>query len=295
MSDPEARALWGTVQEFIGGLQRQDPTVRRWIAPQSEAELLLDLYGEQALLILLKDYLEKEQFILVRTGTPPGEAGPVRLAEIAWTDLDSRAHTPDDLVTLRLRLVRRKWQVEDLWPAAMDAPLTVDQARLAYASQEGPAGPAILFLAGALEEPPEGTADLDDVETLFVLGMDAHGYSPREVTRAVRLWRDYRGKARPSYRKPAVFAAAVEYAFALLGQYRDTQQRVASYYGVAPTSLVARFNDLRECLNLVYFDPRYSAFGEAPAELRERCLALGIPWPAPLKRFLDSLVFPPRK
>jgi hypothetical protein len=289
MPESEAEAIWATIQELIPALQRRDPTSRRWIVPRSEAELLLDVYGEEGLLILLKEYLARERFVLLRIAPAPQESGPVRQVEIAWVNPQKSPPAREDRISLRVRQVR-KWRVEDVWPAPLDAPLTVDRARLEWARREERADPAAIFLAGAWATPPEGCGELDDVETLFVLSMDAHGYSPREVVRAVQLWRDFCGKAQPAYRRPAAYAAAVEYAFSLLGLYRgDSQERIASYYNIPPTSLGSRFARLRKALGLTYFDPRYSVFGPAPEEAQGRCRAAGLPWLLPLRGRLDDL------
>ncbi len=288
MPESEPEALWRTIQEFVRALQRRDPTVRRWLAPHSEAELLLDIYGEEALLILLKDYLDKESFIFLRTAALPKDGGPARLAEIAWVDPGASPPTRQDRVTLQLRQVRRRWLVEDLWPAPLDAPLTVDQARAAWTEHEDRAEPAAIFLAGASTIPPEGCGELDDVETLLVLGMDAHGFSPREVVRAVRLWRDLCRDGRPAYRRPAILAAAVEHAFCLLGSYYGASlRRTAAYYGVRPGGVGRHLAQIRERLGLVCFDPRYSAF-EPPAELLQRWRDQGLGGAPPLRPISDE-------
>jgi hypothetical protein len=290
MAESDAEVIWSALQEFIPALQRRDPTVRRWIAPQSEAELLLDIYGEDGLLLLLKDYLERERFILLRIDRAPEQKATVRRVEIAWTSPQKTPPAPSDRVSLQVRKVRRKWLVEDVWPTPLDAPLTVDQARQAWALHEDHADPAAIFIAGATMTPPEGCGELDDVETLFVLGMDARGYSPREVVRAVRMWRDFCHLERSAYRRPAAYAAAVEYAFSLLGLYQnDSQERIAAFYDVPATSLRRRFARLRQGLALTYFDPRYSCFGPAPDEFQARCRAAGLPWPPPLRGRLDDL------
>lgn len=275
--------VWTTVQELILGLQRRDPTVRRWLVPGSDAALLFDLYGELALLILLKDYLDKDRFALIRLGHAPEQRTKVQLAELAWLDEEGTDPTEDDLVTVQLRMYHRKWRVEDVWPSPLNAPLTVEQAREIAERQGEDAPPAILFTAGMLELPLEGYREMDDVEAFFVLGMDAHGYSPREVVRAVRLWQHFCQKARPSYRKPATFAAAVEYAFNLLGFYKDTQETIADYYGVSTSSLSANFAQIRDQLRLTAFDPRYSVFQAPLDRLDDYFEALGLPPPPQLK------------
>lgn len=256
MAESEIEAIWKAVQEFIRALQRHDPTVRRWIAPGSDAALLLDLYGEEALLLLAKDYLEKERFILTRSHPPREARGPVRLVEIAWMEAEGRPPSAEDRVTLGLRRVGRRWLVEDIFPSASDQLLTVGRARELCAAPE-PASPAVLFLAGALALPLEGCGALDDVETLLVSGMGNEPFSPREVVRAVRLWRDFRQLGRPGSAKAAPYAAAVHYALSLLGRRGDTQARIAAAYAVSVASLRARFVEIRDRLGLTRGDPRY--------------------------------------
>jgi len=278
MVESEAEAIWSAIREFILGLQRHDPTIRRWIAAQSNADLLLDIYGEEGLLTLLKEYREQEDMILLRIAAVPQEKGPVRQAEIAWVAGKRSPPRREDRVSLQLRKVRRRWQVEDIWPTPLDAALTIDQARALVARQEEHADPAAVFLAGAMATPPEGCGALDDVETLFVLGMASRGYSPREVVRAVRLWRDFGQATPPSYRRPAPLAAAVEYAFSLLGLYGECSQRqIAAAYGVPVGSVGRCFAQLRGSLGLVFGDPRYSAWGPAPASSPEHGPGSGSP------------------
>lgn len=266
MAESEIEAIWKAVQEFIRALQRHDPTVRRWIAPESDAALLLDLYGEEALLLLAKDYLEKERFILTRSHSPGRGRGPVRLVEIAWMGGESRPPTAEDRVTLCLRRAGRRWLVEDIFPSASDQLLTVGRARELCATPSEPASPAVLFLAGALALPLEGCGALDDVETLLVSGMGSEPFSPREVVRAVRLWRDFLQLGRPGSAKAAPYAAAVHYALSLIGRRGDTQARIAAAYAVSVASLRTRFVEIRDRLGLTRGDPRYAVLEELPAE-----------------------------
>ena len=287
MAEQTADAIWTTVQEFIRALRRRDPTLRRWIVPRSDADLLLDLYGEQALLILLRDYLPKKRFILLRITPPPAQGSRSHQVEIGRIARGQVSPATEDQTTFRLRLFRRRWQVEGLWPSALGAPPLVDRAREAAASQGEKADAAVLFLAGHLELPPEGSGELDDVETLFFLGMEARGFSPPEIIAAIRLWRRFSRRARSAYRKPAVFAAAVEYTFSLLGLYGDSQASIAAYYDVAPGSLRTRFYEIRDRLHLVCADPRYAVLEKPAEEIKAFCRARGLPWPAPLQRYLE--------
>ncbi len=285
MTDQDIGAIWQAAQEFVLATRRGDPTLRNWLLPAGDATLLLDIYGEAALLTLMREYREKDQIVLVRGSAGPGKT--VHRIEAAWTQGPKQPFTAEDIFTLQLRRVRRKWLVEDLWPGRMEKRPNLDQVRTVVAEMGERTEPALLFLAGALPLPQEGTGELDDVEMLFVAGMDAHSFSPLEVIRAVRMWRDYREQAQPAYRQPALYAAAVEYLICLLGFYEDTLKSIAEYYGVPARSIRERADAIRDCLQVVYFDPRYSAVEGTPA-LKEAWTARGLPWPTPLDQRLGE-------
>lgn len=259
MADHDVQEFWQIVEEFILGLQRQDPTIRRWLVPNSQAAMWLDLYGEPALLLLLQQEEEEEKFVLMRAGTPPGkDSHRFRLIEIGWVDSTGRPRHKDPLITLHLRLYRHHWRIEDLWPAPMDQPPSVRKAREIVAVQGEPASLAVRLVAGDIELPLEGCGPLDDVEAIFAVGMNARGYSPLEVINALRLWRDFWRRARPTGRRPTILAAAVEHTLNYLSGYSNTLNETASFYGVSASSLRARFREIRDQLKLIPLDPRYT-------------------------------------
>ncbi len=99
-------------------------------------------------------------------------------------------------------------------------------------------------------------------EVLRVLerGMREAGFSPGQLERARALWTDFRDGRRIRVVKPEVFAAAVEYAIALVhGLHGVTQASVARRYGVAPASLSNRYGEIRDALALRPGDPRYAS------------------------------------
>ena len=60
-----------------------------------------------------------------------------------------------------------------------------------------------------------GCEPLDDVEELFLSGLEESEFGVPEIVRAVRMWREFRERAHPTYRRPEVYAAAVEYVMVL--------------------------------------------------------------------------------
>jgi hypothetical protein len=91
------------------------------------------------------------------------------------------------------------------------------------------------------------------------------GFTPEHVTRARRLWHDYRAirdgreERAPRAPKPDVCAAAIEYAIARLhGLDGVTRASVARRYGVGARSVSDRFDDIQIVLALEPDDPRYA-------------------------------------
>lgn len=98
----------------------------------------------------------------------------------------------------------------------------------------------------------------DEVRLAFERGMESAGFSRAELEAARRMWRDFTARRAVRTHKPAVLAAAVEYAVALVHKRQgSTQATIARRYGVNPNSLSQRYSELREVLDLRPSDPRY--------------------------------------
>ena len=97
-------------------------------------------------------------------------------------------------------------------------------------------------------------------DLFFQLKMGEAGFSRAEIERATQLWSDMQAHCALRVTKPEVLAAALEYAIAVVEQRPGcTQAEVARRYGVAPTSVSARFAQIRNALALRPGDPRYAA------------------------------------
>jgi hypothetical protein len=105
----------------------------------------------------------------------------------------------------------------------------------------------------------------DPVAHMLASNMPDAGFSPEHVRRAQALWVDYGGRVgRPPSRaaRPAVYAAAIEYAIAMVHGVRGvTQAALAHRYGVAPATISSRYAEIRSALALVPGDPRYCLAG----------------------------------
>lgn len=105
----------------------------------------------------------------------------------------------------------------------------------------------------------DATENDRDVLRALERGMQAGGAPPALLSRAEKVWRDYRAR-RPRVRvaKPEVHAAALEYAVSVMhGITGVTQTGVAKRYGISSTALASRYTDMRATLDLTIGDPRY--------------------------------------
>ncbi|MFI5307043.1 MAG: tetratricopeptide repeat protein [Polyangiales bacterium] len=126
----------------------------------------------------------------------------------------------------------------------------------------GAPGRARVQVPGRGREQVEAT---DAVARMLVANMPEAGFSQEHMRRAQALYLDFCARhdscdARASREaKPAAYAAAIEYAIAMVHGVRGvTQAALARRYGVAPASISGRYTEIRGTLDLVPGDPRYS-------------------------------------
>jgi tetratricopeptide (TPR) repeat protein len=147
----------------------------------------------------------------------------------------------------------------------------LDEARrlAKLAKEKGPCNPdhgALLqWIESGATEAPAATTNVrrppsDRVAETVQLKMGEAGFSRAEIERATQLWSDMQAHCELRITKPEVLAAALEYAIAVVEQRPGcTQAEVARRYGVAATSVSARFAQIRNALALRPGDPRYAA------------------------------------
>jgi Flp pilus assembly protein TadD len=137
------------------------------------------------------------------------------------------------------------------------------------AREKGPCNPdhqALLeWVERGATDAPAATATVrrppsDRVAETVQRKMGEAGFSRAEIEQATQLWSDMQAHCELRVTKPEVLAAALEYAIAVVEQRPGcTQAEVARRYGVAPTSVSARFAQIRNALALRPGDPRYAA------------------------------------
>jgi Flp pilus assembly protein TadD len=91
---------------------------------------------------------------------------------------------------------------------------------------------------------------MEDVVAGMVSGMlDLHGYSEEKALQARRIWQDFCETTSPRGRKPAIWAAALEYTVTRSGPH-FTQEQLASEYGVSASQLREHYHELSTVLDL---------------------------------------------
>ena len=104
------------------------------------------------------------------------------------------------------------------------------------------------------DDPPE-----HEVERVIERGMREAGFSAGQVERARALWADFADGRHIRIIKPEVYAAAVEYAIALVhGVEGVTKASIARRYGIGRGTLANRYTEIQEALDLEPGDPRYA-------------------------------------
>jgi hypothetical protein len=278
------------VRELVGALKELDEeAIARLLMPESEAEWAFRLFGMGPLLFLLFMHLECEEFVMPRFA----RRGPEEvLAEVGWVtgvDEEGRArYDPRRVSTVKLQRYEGGWRISSVSPAPLDHQIPVLEAQelLARAVQEGRGAEPLGFpwgvLTGAFQLKRLGSEPLDQVERLFVEGMEHSQFGVPEIVRAMRLWRQFKERASPTCRRPEVYAAAVEYVMTLFGFYGDSQVQIAERYGVSPSSVSGKWHEIERTLSLSQFDPRYSVHEDPGAGLEAVLRQQGVDPPPPV-------------
>lgn len=278
------------VRHFVQALKVQDEAaIAPLLMPDGEADWAFRMFGMGPLIFFLYMHLECDTFVLPRFGR---RGRNEVLAEVGWVtgaDGEGRAvYDPRRVSTLTLGHYEGTWLIADVNPGPLDVPVSVPQAQdlLMRVAEEGRGGDPLFFphgvLTGAFQLKRLGTEPLDDVETLFVRGMETSEFGVPEVIRAVRLWREFKERAQPRYRRPQAYAAAVEYIMVLFGFYRDSQADIAERYDVSPSSISSKWLEIERVMGLSQFDPRYSIHQDPGAGLEAMLRQRGEEPPPPV-------------
>ena len=285
-----AQEMRPLVERLIGALKdRDEPAIARLLLPDSETDWSFRLFGMGPLIFLLYMHLECDDFVLPRFGR---RGSYEVLAEVGWVDgVDGQGrdrYDPRRVSTVKMQRFEGDWLVCDINPSSMDRPVSVSQAQdvLEQVAEEGRGAEPLWFplgvLTGAFQLKRLGREPLDDVEEFFVPRMEESEFGVPEIVRAVCLWREFKEHAPPSYRRPEVYAAAVEYIMVLFGFYGDSQVSIGRRYGVSASSISSKWHEIERVLALSQFDSRYSVHEDPGAGLEAILRQRGEEPPPPL-------------
>lgn len=91
---------------------------------------------------------------------------------------------------------------------------------------------------------------MKDLIAGMVAGMlELHGYSRNKTEQAMEVWNRFCSVSEPSGRKPAIWAAALEYTVTRNGPH-FTQKQLADEYGVSTTQLADHYHAIADQLDL---------------------------------------------
>lgn len=258
------QTIWPVIEQVLQATVAADHAqIQACLQPSSPAATLHDLFGTTGMALLLKTSLGREDVAVTRAvGTGDGV-----FVEFAWPNGRSQT-TAADLVTIQLQPASNQWHIHNINPASLDAPLTNARARgvlmsnrVLVSGQGLPTEPWLLpvaFFAGSLQPPLRPQALADDVERLFLPGMQQRGYGAPLLLRGRQLWRDFVAAAQPPLSKPAAWATAVECVMSEQDMRELTPAAVGKHYRTTLAKITPRVRQIKQVLQIVGQDERYT-------------------------------------
>lgn len=110
---------------------------------------------------------------------------------------------------------------------------------------------------------------MDGVELLLTDKMTEAGVPIELIGAAIQMWLEYRialGREALNKRKPAAWAAGLDYTVRKVNLRSVKRSKIAAFYGVSETAVRDRHNDLVETLDVMPCDYRYFAARENPLD-----------------------------
>lgn len=224
-------------------LDRRAKAVQALLVPGGPAAVGCQLFGLDFLIAQAGLHTPGRELRSRRLEIRKGQA---RLECICVPKEDSRRE--EWLFTVYARRLRGKWKIDHIRPIGLEQTL-----------EDVAFDPLLAGLYDGTAQLQLGKEGLDDeVEMLLLQGMRAEPFNYAEQVSAVRLWRDFRRKAKPDITKANYWAAAIEYIVILLEYREGGQKSVARKYGATVGTVSARYRQVCDTLKLRELDPRYS-------------------------------------
>ena len=264
--------IWPVIQRLIQATADEDEQkVTSLLAPERQAAQLYDLFGLAVFEILLKIILGRDHLGLARA--IESEKGRIAHIEIAWPDpeTDRESYTAAEVVSLQLKRYRKTWRLMDINPASADFPMTEARAQSILLSsgildeeEDALLEPWILpvaVFAGALQLPIREGAMRDEVERMFLPGLQQRSFGVTSIVAGRRLWRDFYEKGMPELDKPAAWAAGAEFIMSEQALHDLSQAAVGQHYNVGLAAILPRIRQIKQTLEITGQVDRYSPFG----------------------------------
>lgn len=261
--------IWPTVEQIIEATLSEDAEkIATLVVSGEQAADMLDLFGFTVFDILLKTVLGRGSLGLTRAIET--ENGRFVHIEYAWPDPTTadNSYTAADVVSVQLMQQEKQWRIVEINPAHIDLPLTGARARgilttskLLIETDKVPSEPWVLPVAlygGMLQLPLQPTAIEDEVERVFLPGLQHRTYGVMSLIRGRRLWRDFIAAANPNLEKPVGWGAAVEFLMSEQDARNITQAAVAKHYKTSLAYIVPRIKQIKRTLAIKGLDERYT-------------------------------------
>ncbi len=273
--------IWPVVEALLEATLAEDEVrAAGLLAPDSEAGVIMELFGVAVFDIMLKTVLGRERMALTRAIETDG--GRHVHVELVWPDPEQgdNSYTAADLTSVKMQRLRKEWRVVAINPAAIDFPLTEARAQAVLLTskvlsdeQRLSAEPWLLpvaLFAGNLQIPLQQGAMQDDVERLLLPGMQHRTYGILSLIAGRRMWRDFKKRAGPQSDRPAAWAAAAEFLMSEQMAREATQAGVAKNYEVSLTHMLPCVKRIKSTLQISGLDERYSPLGRTQVVVREK-------------------------
>ena len=261
--------VWPVVEKLIEAtLAENSNGIAELVVSGEQAAEMLDLFGFAVFDVLLKTVLGRGSLGI--TKAIETENGRFIHIEFAWPEPGAPENnmTANDLVSVTLTQVENNWRIVEVNPSGIDMLLTGPRARGMLASTKSlseqdkvPAEPWILPYAlygGMLQIPLLENAINDEVEALFLAGLQHRTYGVMSILRGRKMWREFVTAVSPTLEKPAGWAAALEFIMSEQNMRNQTQAAVGKLYKVNLSTMVPRLKQIKKALKIKGQDERYT-------------------------------------
>jgi|GEM_PF-1991974 len=218
--------------------------LRELLAPGSRAEIALELYGMPFFFnILGLSYGD----VYLRTAI---KCVGDEVVETFINCFDPGGKVLLTKTTVNLKPHRKEYRIENLDVGAIRDGEEADDESFVDAN-------VWRFYSNEEPIPIIGLKHCDEVERLFITSMIEQEFLIGEILGGVKLWRDFKRKAKVSG-TAATWAACVEYIVVLLNFLEGSQSSVGANYGVSGKTVGAKYKEIERLLNIHQYDERYS-------------------------------------